>query len=233
VIMRIGGIQKNSLIDYPSRISCVIFTLGCDFDCPYCHNPELVKPSPGDKGIDIREVFAFLKKRRPFLDGVVITGGEPTLQNDLFPFCRRIKDLGYPVKLDTNGSRPDIVNRLMREGLVDYIAMDIKTDPNRYVPIIVPKCDPDDIRSSIGLILKSGLPHEFRTTCIKPIIDEDAIRTISQMINDADLFALQKVQTGDVLHPEFFNGYDRYYDDNDLQRFQSIAASNVKSCIIR
>ena len=97
----------------------------------------------------------------------------------------------------------------------------------------LPKCDPEDIRSTIGIILKSGLPHEFRTTCVKPIVDEDAIRTILQMITGADLFVLQRVQTRDVLHPEFFNGYDRCYDDDDLQRFQSIAASHVKSCIIR
>ncbi len=231
--MRIGGIQKTSLIDYPSKISCVIFTLGCNFDCPYCHNPELVKPSLKEKGLDPQEVLAFLKKRRPILGGVVITGGEPTLQSDLSFFCREVKNLGYPIKLDTNGSRPNVVRQLIDESLIDYIAMDVKTVPERYAPVIAPRCEPRDIRSSVQMILKSGLPHEFRTTCVKPMVDEDAMGIMSRIIDGADLLALQKVQTQNVLHPEFFNGKDRCYSDPDLKRLQSIAAPHVKSCIIR
>jgi pyruvate formate lyase activating enzyme len=231
--MRIGGIQKNSLIDYPSKISCVIFTQGCNFDCPYCHNPELVTPSLKEKGLDNQEIFAFLKKRKNLLDGVVITGGEPTLQKDIASFCREVKALGYPVKLDTNGSRPNVVARLIDEALIDYIAMDVKTDPARYAPVICPRCDPQDIRSSIEIILKSGLPHEFRTTCVKTIVDAAAMAAMARIITGADLLALQKVQTQNVLHPEFFAEKNRCYTDTEIEAFQAIAAPYVKSCIIR
>lgn len=126
----IGGWQKNTIIDYPGKVSCVLFLSGCNFSCPYCHNPNLVKvdglPSCF---LDEQTVLNFLEKRRGFLGGVVISGGEPTLQRDLFVLCKRIKQIGYPVKLDTNGSRPEVLKRLLKEGLVDYIAMDIKNRP--------------------------------------------------------------------------------------------------------
>jgi len=150
--MIIGGIQKTSLIDYPSKISCVIFVSGCNFDCPYCHNPDLVKRSSSNLLIDVYEVLEFLKKRRPLLDGIVITGGEPTLQGDLFGFCEQIKTLGYPVKLDTNGSRPGVIKQLIEKKLIDYIAMDIKTAPDRYSPDITKTYNSDDLCGSIQFI---------------------------------------------------------------------------------
>jgi len=134
--MVLGGIQKNSLIDYPGKISCVIFVAGCNFRCPYCHNPSLVEPHEGTHKFEIEEeeVFSFLDSRRAFLEGVVVSGGEPTLQPDIVPFCDRIKQMGYPLKLDTNGSRPEVIEHLIRNDLVDDIAMDIKTLPNSTVP---------------------------------------------------------------------------------------------------
>jgi pyruvate formate lyase activating enzyme len=129
--MVLGGLQKSSLIDYPGKISCVLFLSGCNFACPYCHNPDLAM---GCVAANISEdsIYDFLERRREFLDGVVISGGEPTIQKDLIQLCRKIKQMGYPVKLDTNGSRPRVVQILIEEGLVDYIAMDIKTDTARY-----------------------------------------------------------------------------------------------------
>ncbi len=233
--MIIGGIQKSSFIDYPSKISCVIFTIGCNFECPYCHNPDLIKRSPNDLMIDPKEVFAFLKKRRPLLDGVVITGGEPTLQNDLFDFCEQIKTLGYPVKLDTNGTRPKIIKKLVKKKLIDYIAMDIKTAPDRYSPDITKTYKADDICDSIQFIKKSGLPHEFRTTCVKSIVDKDAIHAIASLISGADLYALQKVNIKNVtvLHPQYFKTHEWYYDTQTMEKLRAIASKFVKNTIIR
>ncbi|MBW1821111.1 MAG: anaerobic ribonucleoside-triphosphate reductase activating protein, partial [Deltaproteobacteria bacterium] len=154
--MVFGGLQKNSFIDYPGKISCVLFTSGCNFDCPYCHNPELVNgcakysPFSTENG-----VYDFLYSRKAFLDGVVISGGEPTLQKDLVSICEKVKNMGYPVKLDTNGSRPLVIKQLLDNGLVDYIAMDIKTDPFNYSPLIKKDFKPDSIISSIRIIMES------------------------------------------------------------------------------
>src|SRR6056297_2648426 len=169
--MNIGGFQKSSLIDYPGKISCIVFLTGCNFDCPYCHNPDLVRYGrENTSAIDPKELEAFLVKRQGLLDGVVITGGEPTLQTDLTALCRRIKSMGFSVKLDTNGSRPRVLAQLIEEDLLDYVAMDLKTDPARYSPLISRTCKPSSIRSSVQAILSSGLPHEFRTTCVWPLV---------------------------------------------------------------
>ena len=171
--MFLGGLQKNSLIDYPGKVSCVLFTSGCNFRCPYCHNPSLVVSVEKGKKEHIEEKAAmdFLHRRRGLLDGVVISGGEPTLHGDLFGLCRKIKQMGYPIKLDTNGSRPEMLTALIGEDLVDYIAMDIKTLPEYYGRYIKKGFDPQPLLSSIRLIMKSEKPYEFRTTCVNPIID--------------------------------------------------------------
>jgi len=135
--MRFAGLQKNSLIDYPGKISCVLFLSGCNFDCPYCHNPDLVRGTlPQPAYLDEKMVYDFLERSKAFLEGVVISGGEPTLKKDLIPLCEKIKQIGYSVKLDTNGSQPQVMKRLIDEGLVDYVAMDIKTYPFHYSPLI-------------------------------------------------------------------------------------------------
>jgi len=230
--MILGGIQKNSLIDFPSKISCVIFTAGCNFDCPYCHNPELVNPP--FTTIDPEDIFAFLKKRKFLLDGVVITGGEPTLQKDLFAFCKKIKSLGFPIKLDTNGSHPKIIQPLIKNKLIDYIAMDFKTLPEQYSPHIVRKIHPETILESIHLIKDSKIPHEFRTTCVKPFVDAEIIEKIAQIINGADLFVLQNANiSNSILHPDFFQNYDWKFKKEELTSFQKIALPFVKKTMIR
>jgi len=230
----IGGFQKNSLIDYPGRISAVLFLSGCNFDCPYCHNPDLARPCREyPHTLDPEMIFSFLEKRKRFLDGVVISGGEPTLQKGLAGLCDRIKQLGYPVKMDTNGSRPHILRKLVQDGLVDYIAMDVKTDLLNYASLIRKNCRPDDIQESIRLILSSGLPHEFKTTCIKPLVSQKIVKEIVRLIEGANLYALQRFQETETLHPSFFQENDFYIDDRELAQFQSSAQSHVTSCIIR
>ncbi len=231
--MVFGGLQKNSLIDYPGKISCVLFLIGCNFDCPYCHNPQLVKQGSRSTVIEAKEVFEFLSSRKAFLDGVVISGGEPTIHSDLADLCETIKLMGYPVKLDTNGSRPQVIQRLIDKNLVDYIAMDVKTDPDDYAVYIQKDCDAESIRLSIRTILDAQIAHEFKTTCAKPIVDASVIQTISRIIHGARLYALQRVQLKNVLHPEFFNGGSNEFDDNELLHLKSIAERYVKKCIIR
>ena len=232
--MDIGGLQKSSLIDYPGKVSCVLFLSGCNFDCPYCHNPDLARgcahcPASLQNG----GLFSFLEKRRHFLDGVVISGGEPTLQGDLIPLCRRIKEMGYPVKLDTNGSRPKVLASLLEEGLVDYLAMDIKTDPFCYAPTIRKHFDPSALLTSIRLIMEQAPDYEFRTTCVSPLVDEGVVETIARLICGADLYALQHFQGRCVLHPEYFQESHRRIDDETLERFRDIAAPYVRRCIVR
>ena len=233
--MIIGGIQKNSLIDFPSKICCVLFTAGCNFDCPYCHNPELVKPpfTP----VDLEEIFVFLDKRKSLLDGVAITGGEPTLQKDLPDFCTQIKSLGYPIKIDTNGSRPKVIENLIRNNLVDYIAMDIKTRPDNYAPYIARNIDPKDICDSVYLIKPSGFPHECRTTCANPFVTALIIDQIARLIEGADLHVLQKVNISDaILHPDFFATPDRIdskFSADEMTAFQKALLPYVKNSLIR
>lgn len=232
--MVFGGIQKNSFIDYPDKVSCVLFCAGCNFSCPYCHNPEIINIS--SKQVPVlseNDIFDFLEKQKSFLDGVVISGGEPTLDGSIFLICKKIKALGYPVKLDTNGSRPNIIKRLIKENLVDYIAMDIKTDPSAYHSFIHKDFNTERILFSIRIIMESSLPYEFRTTCVKPFVDADIIEKISDIISGSRLYALQQFNDKKVLDPDFFFKKDYGYNEKQLADFQSIALTRVKACIIR
>jgi pyruvate formate lyase activating enzyme len=232
--MIIGGLLKNSMIDYPGKLSCGIFLSGCNFDCPYCHNPELASGcSRRAAEYDTDSVYRFMENRRGFLDGVVISGGEPTLQADLNQLCRDIKKMGYPVKLDTNGSRPRVLKRLIAEGLVDYIAMDLKTDPVKYATYIQSNCNVKAILSSIEIIMVSAVAYEFRTTCVKPIVTAQIIENISRLINGADLYALQRFHQSEMLHPEFFKEANYEYNDDELKQLKAVAGPWVKECIVR
>ena len=230
--MVIGGWQKNSFIDYPEKISCVLFLSGCNFDCPYCFNPDLVKNNPKNV-IDLNHVFNFLETRKGLLNGVVISGGEPTLHEELFLLCEKIRQMGFSIKLDTNGSQPHVIKRLIHEGMLDYIAMDIKTDPVMYPSFIQKNCNPDHILSSINIIMESSLDYEFRTTCIKPLVDAKILERISVRIKGAMLYALQQFQHTEVLHPEFFTEKERRFTDDELLHLKDIAKIWVKRCIVR
>jgi pyruvate formate lyase activating enzyme len=232
--MVFGGLQKHSLIDYPGKMSCVLFTTGCNFNCPYCHNPELAKGYIQQHlPLEEKNIYDFLALRKGFLDGVVISGGEPTLHKNISSICQNIREMGYAIKLDTNGSRPKILKQLIDERSVDYIAMDIKTDPFAYCPLIAKDCKPESILTSIKIVLESNLPHEFRTTCIDPLVNAGIIERIAKLIQGARLYALQKFQSDRVLHPEFFKENGSCLSTQDLLRFQSIASHWVKSCIVR
>ena len=232
--MHIAGLQKNSLIDYPGKLSSVVFFSGCNFNCPYCHNPDLARGCPTcATDLNPATICNFLEQRQGFLDGVVVSGGEPTLQKDLVDLCTRIKDLGYPVKLDTNGSRPDVLLDLIEKGLVDYIAMDLKTDPVLYASFIKGDCNPDPLLSSIRIIMTSSIDYEFRTTCVKPIINSEVINNISQLIQGAQLYVLQRFRNSGVLHPEFFQDCDCEFSNDELLQLKDVAEKWIGNCIIR
>jgi len=230
--MIIGGWQKHSLIDYPGKISCVIFLSGCNFECPFCYNADLAKGTPAVV-LDQHRVYDFLAQRKGLLDGVVLSGGEPTLNKELVSFCKKIKKMGYSLKLDTNGSKPQMIQRLLDQGLVDYIAMDIKTDPLNYSPLIWKNSNPDQIFSSIQIVMQSALPYEFRTTCLKPLVNETNIGSIARCIEGAMLYALQRFQNIEVLNPEFCRKNYCEYDDGELRHLKSVAEPFVNKCIVR
>lgn len=193
--MRISGWIKQSLMDYPGKVASVIFTQGCNFRCPYCHNPELI---PWGQGvIPESTVLAHLEKNRFLLDGLVITGGEPTMQVDLFCFMKKIKGLGLVVKLDTNGTHPQLLHDLIRDKLVDYIAMDVKSAPelSRYslpagVKIIAKLMD--RIKTSIRLIIDSGIDHEFRTTLCRELVSLEDLDLIMKCLRGSRRYYLQQ-----------------------------------------
>jgi len=178
-------------------------------------------------------VYGFLDQRREFLDGVVISGGEPTLQPDLADLCRKIKDLGFPLKLDTNGSLPRVLQGLIEKGLVDYIAMDLKTDPVLYRSFIKPDCRPDPIVASVELIMESGIDYEFRTTCVKPIVTYRTVENILQLVQGARLYVLQRFRNRELLHPEFFQEGNFEYSDDEMLELKALAEQTVDECIIR
>lgn len=230
--MKFGGLQKNSLIDFPGKIATLIFTQGCNFHCPYCHNPSLI-PMAGPDTHSEKEILLFLEKRRGLIEGVAITGGEPTLQKDLAGFCRKVKDLAYPIKIDTNGSRPQILAHLFSEKLVDFVAMDIKTDPENYAPLLSPVAVDKALIASIQLILESGIDHEFRSTCVHPFISKERIARILPLIQGARRYALQHFSDAALFHPNFFKDKGRGLDHQELEALKKQIAPCVERCEIR
>jgi pyruvate formate lyase activating enzyme len=200
--LRIGALQKTTLLDYPGKVSAIVFTQGCNFRCPYCHNPALVSPAPGAPPVDQEDALVFLDKRKRLLQGVVITGGEPTLQQGLADFCAALKSMGYAVKLDTNGSSPDVLNNLLRSRLLDYVAMDVKASPRKYPEALG---DPGDtVAESMDVLNKSSIEHEFRIPCVAPFIDPDILREILALIQGHAPVFLQQARLERVLDPAFF-----------------------------
>lgn len=198
--MKIAGLRKLTLLDFPGRVACVVFTNGCNFRCPFCHNASLVLPKGEHEDISEEEFFAFLRKRKGILDGVVITGGEPTLAPGLYDFIVAVKQAGYPVKLDTNGSFPERLRPLLEAGLLDYIAMDIKTIPEKYEQVAGIKVDLEKLTESIDMIRQSGIPHEFRTTVVKGLHTAEDIVAIAKMLGENEAYYLQGfVDSGDIL----------------------------------
>lgn len=196
--MRIAGFQKLTLLDFPGKVSCILFTQGCNFKCPYCQNSGLIGHE-NDELIDEEEIFSYLNKRKGVIDGVVISGGEPTVQADLVRFIRRVKDLGFLVKLDTNGSNPDILEELLKDNLLDYVAMDIKNPLALYKEVagISPKVD--KLKRSIELLKNCSIDHEFRTTIIRNIHDIDKIFEICSYVDGNKMYLQNFEQSENVL----------------------------------
>lgn len=208
--MQISGVQKFTLLDFPLKTACIVFTPGCNFRCPYCYNSDFVLP---DKIESIKDIFIpeniffnFLKTRVGFLDGVVISGGEPTLQSDLIEFIKKIKSFGYSIKLDTNGTNPDIVKYLIENSLIDYIAMDIKGPIEKYKEVTCSVVDVNRIADSIKIIKNSNVDYEFRTTVVKEQLSIDDLNNIARFISGSKKYYLQKFRNNvDTLNPDFKN----------------------------
>ncbi len=203
--MKISGLLKFSMIDFPGSISAIVFTQGCNVRCAYCHNPELIPPAQNEEyALSEEEVLEYLERRKHSLDGVVITGGEPTLQKDLDKFALTLKSMGYMVKLDTNGTNPEMVQKLIDKKLVDFIAMDIKAPFEKYEAICGP-IDIEKVKQTMQIILSSGINYQFRTTYYKEILNDNDIEAIKAMLPDVSKFKLQEclpVKQKDVLKIE-------------------------------
>ena len=208
--MKIAGLIKQSLVDYPGRIAAVLFTRGCNFRCPFCHNGHLVyRPGSAEKSLTMEEILPFLQERQGFLDAVVISGGEPTLNESLPDACRSIKDLGYLVKLDTNGTNPAMLEKLLAQGLLDYVAMDIKAplDYQKYLRVCGKLSSEDffNVRNAIHLLKNSSIKVEFRTTVVPSLHTETDIINIACSIEGAELYSLQQFRPENTLDPDLGN----------------------------
>jgi len=228
--MNIGGLQRFSLIDYPGELAAVVFTLGCNFRCPYCHNPELVNCTA--KSIEEGDVLDFLRKRVGKLTGVSITGGEPTLHGvELVDFIKKVKSMGFKVKLDTNGSNPELLRELIEQKLLDYIAMDIKAPLDRYKSLTNSNLNEGVIKKSIDLIMSSNTMYEFRTTVVKGLLSQRDIEEILKMIRGANLYCIQNFIKSKTLNKDFLNreGFTR----EELNSLKKLGDQHVKQCVIR
>lgn len=199
--MRIAGLQKLTLLDYPGMVACTVFTGGCDFRCPFCHNAPLVLPERLAEDSSEEEVLTLLKKRQGVLDGVAVTGGEPLIHDDIDAFLEKIKNLGYKIKLDTNGSYPARLKRIVAAGLVDRVAMDIKNSPRDYGKTVgVPNFDLAPVEESKNFLMENGVEYEFRTTVVKGLHTKESLVKAAQWIAGAREYYLQQFKdSGDVI----------------------------------
>ena len=228
--MVINGLQKTTLLDYPSKVAATIFFGGCNFRCPFCHNMDLVLHPEHAESLSEEDILSFLRSRKGILDGVCITGGEPTLQKDLPELIKKIKDLGYCVKLDTNGTDPAMLRTLVDEKMLDYVAMDIKTSPDDY-PAVCNVSNPGLglIRESVSFLLEGRIPYEFRTTVVKEYHQDENMKQIGAWIKGANAYFLQSFTDSEyvpdhTLHP---------HDKETLERFVQILKPFVSAVSLR
>lgn len=228
--MQIYGFNKTTLLDYPGHVAATLFTGGCNFCCPFCQNGDLVLRASSIPSIPEEEIFRVLQKRRGILTGVCVTGGEPTLQPQLADFLARIKELGYLVKLDTNGYRPDVLRSLHEKGLLDYIAMDIKSSPQNYAAVAgTDHLDMDRIDASVRFIRGCGLPYEFRTTVVRPLHTAEDFRQIGQWLQGCDAYFLQSYEeSAGVISPVF-----SAYEKEELEEFLHILRPFISNVSLR
>ena len=228
--MRIGGIKKSSLLDFPNKISTIIFTQGCNFNCGFCHNPFLLQKKEGIIPTD--DFFEFLSTRKGKIEGVVISGGEPTIQEDLIPFIRKIKNMGFCVKLDTNGSNPDILQDLINENLIDYIAMDIKSPLEKYSFVTNININTNSIKKSIETIIKSNTDYEFRTTFMPYYHRIEDFKEIGELIKGAKRYYLQRFEA----HSEINNpnlAQEKNFTKKEEEKIKEILINYVEMAELR
>jgi pyruvate formate lyase activating enzyme len=251
--MLIGGLEKLTLIDYPGKVAAIVFTSGCNFRCQFCYNPMLVWPSKETESVQSKntaghprnkeqdnnpslysedDLFLFLKNRAGKLDGVVITGGEPTLHPDLPEFIKKIKDLGYAVKLDTNGTNPAMITKLLKVKLIDYIAMDLKAPENKYQAVTGIKVNFQKIKESVKIIRASGLPYEFRTTILPVLLSDKDVASMGSLLKGADKWYLQKFKADtELVNPNF--KIEEPYSSQEMDELVAIGKKYVKLCAWR
>ena len=227
--MQIYGLQKLTLLDFPRKTACTIFTGGCNFRCPFCHNGDLVLGSLPEP-INTDELFAFLKKRSGVLDGVCITGGEPLMQKDLTQFIKKVKELSFKIKLDTNGSYPERLKELLDLGLVDYVAMDIKNSPDKYAKTCgLDILNVDNIKESVEIIKNSGVDYEFRTTAVGNFHDIDSFEKIGEWLAGENKYFIQNFKDSGNLIQEGLAGFSK----EELEEFLAVVRKRVPKAELR
>ena len=227
--MKIHGLQKMTLLDFPGKVACTVFLGGCDMRCPFCHNAELIDGT-APAVMEEEELLAFLKKRTGLLEGVAITGGEPLLRDETITLAEKIRDLGYPLKLDTNGTHPDRLRKILDRGLAAYVAMDIKNSPDRYaVTAGLEKLDLAPVRESVSLLMEGRTDYEFRTTVVAELHDAESFHGIGEWIRGARRYYLQKFTDRDTVP---FGGFHAP-EDEKMREYASIAREYVPSAEIR
>lgn len=225
--MKFGGLQKLTLLDYPQKIACTVFTVGCNFRCPFCHNNSLV--SNNVEEISTEQILAFLRKRKPVLEGMCLTGGEPLLQKDVAEFLAEVKKIGYLVKLDTNGANPQKLKQLVESGLVDYVAMDVKNSLERYNQTAGVNVDLDAICQSVEYLKSGAVDYEFRTTVTDNLHTEKSIEQMGKWLTGAKVVYLQQfVDSGDLIDPTTTG-----CDEQTLKKYQSVLQKYVQNVQLR
>ena len=228
--MRFSGLQKLTLLDYPGTVACTLFTAGCNFRCPFCHNALLVTGKP-EESLSEEQILDFLQKRQGMLEGVAITGGEPLLHEDLPDFLEKVRALGYRIKLDTNGTRPELLKKIVSAGLVDRVAMDIKNDPARYGAAVgLAQPDMDAIGKSKDFLMTCGVDYEFRTTVVKGIHREPDILAMAKWIAGAREYYLQQYKdSGELIAPEGLSPFT----EEEMKNFAEVASRYVPNVSLR
>lgn len=233
--MKIHGFQKTTLLDYPGHVAATVFMGGCNFRCPFCHNASLVLNPEKQPLIPAEEVLNHLEKRKGILEGVCITGGEPTLEHELKQFMLRCREMGYLVKLDTNGYRPEVLRELVKERIVDYVAMDIKASLKNYSAATgCPNVDTEKIQESIYLLLTSHIAYEFRTTVVKGIHFEEEFEEIGKLLSGCSLYCLQAFrESGDILGQNTAQRPLEPFTKQEMERMAALAGKYTDKVVIR
>ena len=230
-MLPIKALRKVSAIDYPGRLATTVFVGGCNFRCPYCYNAELVLNPDGIPNIPEQEVLALLSERVGFIDGVCMGGGEPTIHPELPGFLEKVKEMGLLVKLDTNGSRPDVVEKLIERGLVDYVAMDFKTSPENYSRAVGVEAPMDAIMRCVEVLRSSEIEYEFRTTVVPGIVGKDDLRRIGEVLGGSRLYVIQQFRPWRTLDPNMSSVTP--YTEEELKEFAEAVKPFFERVVVR